>query len=369
MSIGSFIYDALPGRVVFAAGSSRELLAAEVDRLDVHRLLLIATMQERPLAEELSAVLGDRVVGVFDEVRPHVPNEVAERARAVRRGRRGRRAAQHRRRLDDRHREDHRADHRSADRRGADDVRRLGDDAGLGHDHRVAQGDRQRPPGAPEDGRLRPRADDLRCPRSSPGRARSTRWRTASRPSTRRGRTRSRRSWPRRASAPSPQGVPVAVERPDDLGGALRHALRRVPRGRGVRGRGLGDPPQDLPRARRRLRPAARRPAHGRPAVRHRVQRAGAARGRPRASRARWGPTARTRRPPSRRSRCASAPRPRCATSACARRTSTRRPASCWRRSRPTTPARPTPQNIRGLLDDAYTGRLLGADEPATTRS
>ena len=83
MSIGSFIYDALPGRVVFAAGSSRELLAAEVDRLDVHRLLLIATVQERPLAEELSAVLGDRVVGVFDEVRPHVPNEVAERARAV----------------------------------------------------------------------------------------------------------------------------------------------------------------------------------------------------------------------------------------------------------------------------------------------
>ena len=26
-------------------------------------------------------------------------------------------------------------------------------------------------------------------------------------------------------------------------------------------------------------------------------------------------------------------------------------------------------QNIRGLLDDAYTGRLLRADEPATTRS
>ena len=81
MSIGSFIYDALPGRVVFAAGASRDLLAAEVDRLGAQRLLLIATVQERPLAEELSAVLGDRVVGVFDEVRPHVPNPVAERAR------------------------------------------------------------------------------------------------------------------------------------------------------------------------------------------------------------------------------------------------------------------------------------------------
>ena len=116
MSIGSFIYDALPGRVVFAAGSSRELLAAEVDRLDVHRLLLIATVQERPLAEELSAVLGDRVVGVFDEVRPHVPNEVAERARAVAADDRGRRAAQHRRRLDDGHGQDHRADSSPASR-------------------------------------------------------------------------------------------------------------------------------------------------------------------------------------------------------------------------------------------------------------
>jgi maleylacetate reductase len=83
MSIGSFTYDALPGRVVFAAGAARRELAGEVDRLGARRLLLIATEQERPLAEELSAVLGDRVVGVFDEVRPHVPNPIAERARAV----------------------------------------------------------------------------------------------------------------------------------------------------------------------------------------------------------------------------------------------------------------------------------------------
>jgi maleylacetate reductase len=83
MTVRPFVYDALPGRVVFASGSSRTRLAEEVDRLGVHRLLLIATVQERPLAEELAAVLGDRVVGVFDEVRPHVPNEVAESARAT----------------------------------------------------------------------------------------------------------------------------------------------------------------------------------------------------------------------------------------------------------------------------------------------
>src|SRR3954451_6712389 len=78
-----FTYDALPGRVVFGAGASRRLLAGEVDRLGASRLLVIATGRERSLAEELSAVLGDRVVGVFTDVRPHVPVEVADRARAA----------------------------------------------------------------------------------------------------------------------------------------------------------------------------------------------------------------------------------------------------------------------------------------------
>src|SRR3954470_2527960 len=78
-----FTYDALPGRVVFGAGASRRLLAAEVDRLGASRLLLIAAEQQRLPAEELSAVLGDRVIGVFTDVRPHVPVEVADRARAA----------------------------------------------------------------------------------------------------------------------------------------------------------------------------------------------------------------------------------------------------------------------------------------------
>jgi protocatechuate 3,4-dioxygenase beta subunit len=38
-----FTYDALPGRVVFGAGASRRLLAAEVDRLGASRLLLSRT--------------------------------------------------------------------------------------------------------------------------------------------------------------------------------------------------------------------------------------------------------------------------------------------------------------------------------------
>ena len=79
----SITFEALPGRVVFGPRASRERLAAEVDRLGASRLLLIATERERARAEELSAVLGDRVAGRFTDVRPHVPAEVAERARAA----------------------------------------------------------------------------------------------------------------------------------------------------------------------------------------------------------------------------------------------------------------------------------------------
>ena len=77
----SFTYGALPGRVVFGPRASREKLAGEVDRLGAERVLLVATEQERELAEELSAPLGGRVVGTFTGVRPHVPVEVAEAAR------------------------------------------------------------------------------------------------------------------------------------------------------------------------------------------------------------------------------------------------------------------------------------------------
>ena len=76
-----FVYEALPGRVVFGAGASREKLTGEVDRLGAQRILLVATEQERPLAEELAEPLGDHVVGVFTGVRPHVPVEVADAAR------------------------------------------------------------------------------------------------------------------------------------------------------------------------------------------------------------------------------------------------------------------------------------------------
>jgi alcohol dehydrogenase class IV len=81
--VQEFHYDALPGRVVFGAGVARRELLAEADRLNADRVLLVATESEEPLARELAAPLGDRVVAVFTSVRPHVPIQVAEAARAL----------------------------------------------------------------------------------------------------------------------------------------------------------------------------------------------------------------------------------------------------------------------------------------------
>jgi alcohol dehydrogenase class IV len=78
-----FTYTALPGRVVFGAGSARRHLVEEVDRLGASRVLLVATENERALAEQLAGPLGGRVVAVFSEVRQHVPLAVAEAVRAL----------------------------------------------------------------------------------------------------------------------------------------------------------------------------------------------------------------------------------------------------------------------------------------------
>ena len=77
----AFTYEALPGRVVFGTGASRDKLAEEVRRLDAEHVLLVATEREKELVEELADPLGDRFAGLFTGVRPHVPVEVAERAR------------------------------------------------------------------------------------------------------------------------------------------------------------------------------------------------------------------------------------------------------------------------------------------------
>jgi maleylacetate reductase len=75
-----FDHQTYAQRVVLAAGAARTRLAEEVDRLGGRRVLVIATDRERAVANDLVAALP--VVGTFDQVRMHVPIEVAEQARA-----------------------------------------------------------------------------------------------------------------------------------------------------------------------------------------------------------------------------------------------------------------------------------------------
>jgi maleylacetate reductase len=75
----SFTYDALPGRVVFGAGSV-EQLGEEVDRLGGRRVLAIAGKRA---IDGLVGRLGDRWAASFTDVQQHVPVEAAARAVAA----------------------------------------------------------------------------------------------------------------------------------------------------------------------------------------------------------------------------------------------------------------------------------------------
>lgn len=75
----SFVYDALPGRVVFGVGSL-ERLSEEVEHAGLKRVLLVVDAETRAIALQLEEQLDERVVGIFDQVLPHVPAEAAQAA-------------------------------------------------------------------------------------------------------------------------------------------------------------------------------------------------------------------------------------------------------------------------------------------------
>jgi maleylacetate reductase len=74
-----FEHQSYTQRVVFGAGTARTRLAAEVERLGAHRVLLVAAPSAREQAASLTASLP--MAGAVDEVRMHVPVEVADAAR------------------------------------------------------------------------------------------------------------------------------------------------------------------------------------------------------------------------------------------------------------------------------------------------
>lgn len=77
-----FVYDALPGRVVFGNGAFDQV-PAEVARLGGQRALLIADRSAQSWADRLAEQLAARIVGRIDDVRVHVPMERAAAAREL----------------------------------------------------------------------------------------------------------------------------------------------------------------------------------------------------------------------------------------------------------------------------------------------
>lgn len=81
--IADFVYEALPQRVVFGAGR-RHSLADEVRRLTATRVFVIAdTADGRLIADDLAKETGFEVVATWHEAVQHVPEDLAERARAA----------------------------------------------------------------------------------------------------------------------------------------------------------------------------------------------------------------------------------------------------------------------------------------------
>jgi len=78
----SFVYTALPTRVVFGEGAL-DKLSEEIERLGAQRALVLSTPEQRGSAEDVARRLGTRAVGVYDKAVMHTPIESAEQARRV----------------------------------------------------------------------------------------------------------------------------------------------------------------------------------------------------------------------------------------------------------------------------------------------
>jgi len=76
----AFIYQGLPSRVVFGAGSI-DHLEREIDLLGAKRVIVLSTPQQREQAKAIAEQLGMRAAGVFAKAVMHVPVETAQEAR------------------------------------------------------------------------------------------------------------------------------------------------------------------------------------------------------------------------------------------------------------------------------------------------
>src|SRR5690348_931821 len=82
MTIGSFIYQSSPQRIVFGAGTLARL-PEEAARLGLKHILVLSTEGHRKQAEDAASLLGSACADVFAGARMHTPVEVTEAATAI----------------------------------------------------------------------------------------------------------------------------------------------------------------------------------------------------------------------------------------------------------------------------------------------
>lgn len=75
----SFVYESLPGRVIFGQPVA-EALPAEIERLSLRRVLVLSTPEQIETGKEIAALLSGRAAGVYPQARMHTPVEVTEEA-------------------------------------------------------------------------------------------------------------------------------------------------------------------------------------------------------------------------------------------------------------------------------------------------
>ncbi|KWF05187.1 maleylacetate reductase [Burkholderia pseudomultivorans] len=75
-----FVYQGTPSRVVFEWDALAKL-PDELSALGARRALILCTPEQRPLAERVGALLGERAAGICAQAVMHVPVEVARAAR------------------------------------------------------------------------------------------------------------------------------------------------------------------------------------------------------------------------------------------------------------------------------------------------
>ena len=72
-----FVHDSPATRVVFAAGAATTGLRAEIERLELTRLLVICSPEQEPLAHQLARPLTGRIAAIHPHAAMHVPANVA----------------------------------------------------------------------------------------------------------------------------------------------------------------------------------------------------------------------------------------------------------------------------------------------------